>query len=1238
MPASKPAAGYEAFCGRLRIGDEKARSLLRLHSIYINSCEFDPASGAGLPMYLDSFLAKFAHAVIHGHEADRLERIIRHCDQALKSILAQPATALIREHAMLPLYAVREVDNITIQWLSTRPGRTMRQKFCSSRHALAPRRRWTLNTAENRLLKAFLKRLLERMECRARALGGKARSDWEEWRNRASRWLGQDEAKEVGAWENLPPNNILLSHKHYRKIWDAWNWLQELDQQTDNDFEKIAATLLEGLFWHIAAWLREGSRCRLLQQACRFHARRLRVAFGDGENPDRELALHGRYHIDDSWKPLSLALKNGSIELWIGDSQFMAARSLPEGVEITTAGDSYPCAGASEFNELLNLGTDAEKEEYASGNICALNLCKLRPEYRLDGAPQKELPFRLLAQSCDGFIVDCGRAKAARLDPDEKLLSFHDIFTRGEDDSLLAAAAQLFFQRLSGFLRCGKLIAVAPDYTDEFQQGIFNKFLRLYFPNAQAIPHSVATALSAQKKNDAFFKNNDKVLLLIAAVYGENLILTPLMGIKEETIAKMAPESHGFTWERHPATAFALPRARAALNAMLARAGLPQEANPFTIRDIEELAENFSLFPPKNGDPQNALDLSEREKDAMERLLAIIDLDGDQVSAIIERIPGAKGTPTRIVPGDLKATLRGRGLPGVHFPVRSLAGAAALGEWQKKIPGAVFWKDHLPALGMRASVNGAPMFYPLVQNLPVIPVPGKAINIPLDKLRITLAGGCREYRFPLQREEGGEKLRYQAILASRCFPLAEDTECRLKLSYTYGAERPYQLEFQPIDISLPEKLVAQWQGAVMRLSPAPGFPEVDTWQDLRNHPGRHGAEDDIQKILSLFNELRQMVLFFQGSPETRRVYYRNFNASANWKGDFCFLPLADGREVFVHKNNFFDREGIPVCPLDAVNISFNIVDNPKRPGSLVAKHIAEGRRLPPLNEFLKKFCSYTRLIWNFGRSLKDADAPQELREGTSQFLEDFAWLIKNRFPKREEVELYLSGILRMREDAPDWAWNHLDKEWPTGRSAWETGYVLGACNLPRQKDLLERVMKCLDSERRLAIGILARAAWREAEFIHKFSKDSIADLANSLLAHLHKRLNLLEMKKSDIEAESLSRIGRELKDCCELLLALMRTRASADAEIAEILDSNNQLSEKFRDEITRLERLQAELGFKMRSFVAFDLNKPATCASMPDILYAVGFFLNGEEEATDIKITIKEEDEQISSIGDTTFD
>ncbi|MBN0803175.1 hypothetical protein JTL91_35910, partial [Pseudomonas aeruginosa] len=52
-------------------------------------------------------------------------------------------------------------------------------------------------------------------------------------------WLRSDEAQAIGNWENLPPNNTLLAHRDYRHVWDAWRWLQTLDEDITSDLSQL---------------------------------------------------------------------------------------------------------------------------------------------------------------------------------------------------------------------------------------------------------------------------------------------------------------------------------------------------------------------------------------------------------------------------------------------------------------------------------------------------------------------------------------------------------------------------------------------------------------------------------------------------------------------------------------------------------------------------------------------------------------------------------------------------------------------------------------------------------------------------------------------------------------------------------------------------------------------------------------------------------------------------------------
>ncbi|MDN4715081.1 DUF2357 domain-containing protein [Vibrio parahaemolyticus] len=94
-----------------------------------------------------------------GEIKDRIYRVVSHTKEAVLAIMEHTRDKILREHAMLPIHAAREVDSNSVQWLSRQPGRTLREKLSGKPYMKAVRRRSSVDTAENRLLRAFLFRL-----------------------------------------------------------------------------------------------------------------------------------------------------------------------------------------------------------------------------------------------------------------------------------------------------------------------------------------------------------------------------------------------------------------------------------------------------------------------------------------------------------------------------------------------------------------------------------------------------------------------------------------------------------------------------------------------------------------------------------------------------------------------------------------------------------------------------------------------------------------------------------------------------------------------------------------------------------------------------------------------------------------------------------------------------------------------------------------------------------------------
>lgn len=231
---------------------------------------FDPVSGHALHTGIVDFLSTVERSVQdespEGEVKDRIYRIVSHSKESVLAIMEHTRDKILREHAMLPIHAAREVDSKSVQWLSRQPGRTLREKLSGKPYMKAVRRRSSVDTAENRLLKAFLLRLEQILIERQHALSAAAEETCEELLVSLQRWLRTEDAAEIGNWGNLPPNNTLLQDKRYRKVWDGWLWLQTIDEQITGDSKRVHSDILSVIYWNTLSLLNYSGRFRTVQQ------------------------------------------------------------------------------------------------------------------------------------------------------------------------------------------------------------------------------------------------------------------------------------------------------------------------------------------------------------------------------------------------------------------------------------------------------------------------------------------------------------------------------------------------------------------------------------------------------------------------------------------------------------------------------------------------------------------------------------------------------------------------------------------------------------------------------------------------------------------------------------------------------------------------------------------------------------------------------------------------------------
>lgn len=271
-PKSFVPSSIDALYAALRSVDsdanDDARLVLTLRQWLYDVVEIDPNDGEALPSGIVNLLDRAVATSTSTSDADYRDRVYHvaaYTQEAVQALVRRPNGAIIREHKSLPLRSVREIDIQSFRRLSRRPGRTIREKLADNPTMIAPQRRETVNTTENRLFHAFLTRVTEILHERARSITSDESSPLSAIQYEASRWLRTEEASEIQRWENVLPNNTLLEDRNYRKIWTAWRWLSRLDEDIARDSAKVENDLLSFVFWQTIALLHRVGGLRVMQ-------------------------------------------------------------------------------------------------------------------------------------------------------------------------------------------------------------------------------------------------------------------------------------------------------------------------------------------------------------------------------------------------------------------------------------------------------------------------------------------------------------------------------------------------------------------------------------------------------------------------------------------------------------------------------------------------------------------------------------------------------------------------------------------------------------------------------------------------------------------------------------------------------------------------------------------------------------------------------------------------------------
>jgi len=1009
----------------------KDSNLLTQTNWFIVNADFDPKTGDALPQALSTFLAKIAKPEISGTLHDRLWRIIDHTRDSVENVFRALNESPRREQAFLHISRVRELDASSFIKLNSRPGRNIREKLRDKPYLYAVHRFQSVDLPENRLLKEFVTRLAELLEDRYEYIKDE---DEDEILPKIQSWLFGDDAKSISRWENLPPNNTLLSHRDYRRIWDAWRWLQTLDEDINYDLSKI-----ENRSKTIALW--RGNEQKY-SDGC---------IFAD--------------------MPVYFDYKEFTIEPWtdIKESEKKIIRDHTK----------------EEISEPVCVDFAVPRPHYSAAGL--YKPCILNETFIWQHWENKD-------KSVD---IELYNSDAVFLHHEAETISSSDLFfSKDKKDEHLDMAARAFTSKFRKTFKNDTLVWLVPDFLNYFQLKITNLNINAGFSNAQHLPRSIAYIFDERLDYEKYGIHEGFSIVVIDAIGGKTCY-TKLIArcyeddVREKLIARV-PETKGLYWERRPPV-------------IIDSNVSDNKIQNYEIRTVDEEG---------------------RWSDGLQPLALESDKD---ILRNDERIKGFNSY--------------------IDISESPVAGGIRYYDLQQRAGDISLWRDHIPELKIKVLINGRKRKFFLVSrdNESMETIPGRPVPIPI-KEPFMLPAGEQFYKFPLLQGEDEEETGYSAILQSPEFPLKEDTQCRLNLTFTYGEEKSYKLKFKPLHSEfLPVE--AEWRkNEIITEAPTPSYPEPLSWENLKYFPDRktNGTLDLLLLIKDEYNKLNYFV------NRNEEQYWERVKKSIKGWCRFLLLSVwSDGRA-------FSD----PSCPSDFRNIAVDFL------------------------ELLKKISISNNYLFNdvlFLESCYHKHAPDEY----------IKWVTENvknnniRFPRSVGFSL-----------------GDVSEQWQKNVLSILVNNIKNIVNNPLQKSNT-------NYSQFMALRIFAYAIWYEQQFVNKFTAAELKLILKGINIMLS-QIEPCPPKKNEQDKWTVLNWIRSTVEPLELLFGLLRTRESPDPEISMILQPDQKITRDLAKQVDNIDEIFEKSGINPSSRIQLHLEEKPKGDLTPDLLYALRLYLTGE--------------------------
>lgn len=881
---------YEKFCKAFKGNPDevkRAELLLFIQDWIIRI--IDKIDEDGADYSFDALIADNSDkAHLRSAKKDAVSRLVDDSDEASRRISENMRENIVRENVRMPVYKVREVNNYGLNWLSRRPGSTIKEKI-SSAHAsiMAVQRRMSLDTGENRLYVAYLKELSELLQSKLEHFPeSQLRKEEESFYTQIFSIIRDPHMDEIRRWENMPPNNTLLSDQNYKKIWRCWNELKQLDDLILADDAEIASRICT-IFYVEFLTRASGFFCFPQAPVVVDYASYAVELYADGfcgfdENGDVLEIERGENRIDFAYRgaAVGVAFTETALRLTVNGRQEretdIHAGSLYKLVELVLTRLGARKNKRQKTDEPVKAEKRAEKYD-----AVIMDLFALRPRFLYNDGQKSILKGRLLNQSHiavrgDGpytFEIACDKAKAVILRE-----GIESSFVASAVDNASGFQMSKIMHLLEQYISAPQFTWIFPDIYNEFQLSLVHKSARLVFQEVESFPRSLGAAFFYMDSGsfEKTFSRGD--FLLVLDIVDFDLSITLIQSLEDKTVADDIPEYGGVIWERHPSLSYSMEKE--IQNEIIDKLLEMGCANPEYVYSLLGLAgfqtEAGLLSFVTEGGP--AFRISQSVYRAMQAVRMNIT---DKINGFIGDHRGVIGNRrVHIVSLAPQLLYKGTSSFEVFDYEQALEGCYLYKRLQPRSD-TILWRDHLPELAIKL-LHGK---FNLVDNETVTPEFNVEKRIQIDTIFTLAKNNMGEYHFDLVQKDVNRKTRYAAVVKNPAFPVKEEVPCRLDLTYRYGAEEPYRLLFIPVDKEAAGFVEAKvsWEKAKEYPYMELDYPEAIStreWSEMRDFTGKNGSVDLIEELSKRLRaigegyqtvDIRQFDISFRGE-EGKRLF------------------------------------------------------------------------------------------------------------------------------------------------------------------------------------------------------------------------------------------------------------------------------------------------------------------------------------------------------------------------------